>query len=198
MFGLGVIGQVVAQLARLSGARVVAVDLVPARLELARRLGADETIDARSDSAADRIKQLTDGRGADVCIESAGSTVALNEAVRACAYSSSVVAMGFFQGEARGLMLGEEFHHNRIDLVCSQISGVRPGLRHRWDRARLVSTFMGMATAGKVDLRSLVTHERPFSEAPALFQLLDERPNEALQTVLVFEDRGAVAKGSAR
>jgi hypothetical protein len=34
--------------------------------------------------------------------------------------------MGFFQGEAQGLFLGEEFHHNRINLVCSQISGVNP------------------------------------------------------------------------
>ena len=188
VFGLGVIGQVVVQLAKLSGARVVGVDLDPARLELGKRLGADVVIDARAGSAAEKIKDLTSSRGADVCIESSGSTVALGEALRACAYSSRVVAMGFFQGEARGLVLGEEFHHNRIDLVCSQISGVAPALRHRWDRVRLVSTFMDLAVRGRVDVRSLVTHKRPFREAGWLFGLLDERPGEALQPVLTFDE----------
>lgn len=191
VFGLGVIGQVVVQLAKLSGARIVGVDLDPMRLELAERLGADVVIDARTGSAAEKIKELTASRGADVCIESSGSTLALGEALRACAYSSRVVAMGFFQGEARGLMLGEEFHHNRIDLVCSQISGVAPGLRHRWDRVRLVSTFMDLAVRGSVDVRSLVTHRRPFRDAASLFALLAERPGEALQTVLTFDEASA-------
>ena len=56
VFGMGVVGQIVAQLARLSGARVVAVDLIPARLELARRLGADAVVDGREGSAAEAIK----------------------------------------------------------------------------------------------------------------------------------------------
>ena len=99
---------------------------------------------------------------------------------------------GFLAGRRRhGLALGEEFHHNRIDLVCSQIGGVAGGLRHRWDRARLVSTFMDLAVSGKVDVRSLVSHVKPFKEAPALFALIDEKPNEALQTVLAFEEGGA-------
>src|SRR5215213_2494060 len=82
VFGLGVVGQLVAQLARISGARVIGVDLIGSRLELAQRLGAHVVIDGRAGSAAEEIKQLTGGRGADVCIESYGATAALNEAVR--------------------------------------------------------------------------------------------------------------------
>ena len=73
------------------------------------------------------IKAETGGRGADICIEVSGAPAALAEAMRTVAYASRVVAMGFFQGEARGLHLGDEFHHNRIELISSQISGRRAG-----------------------------------------------------------------------
>lgn len=186
VFGMGVVGQLVAQLARLSGAHVVAVDLIEARLSLARELGAPTVIDARTQSAAEAIKDLTNGRGADICIEASGSTHALNEAIRACAYSARVVALGFFQGEARGLFLGEEFHHNRISLICSQISGVNPALKERWDRLRLATTFMGLIAADRLNLRSLITHIAPFAEAATLFQRLDTEPDTVVQAVLSF------------
>ncbi|MBA2755498.1 MAG: zinc-binding dehydrogenase, partial [Chloroflexia bacterium] len=130
VFGLGVVGQLVVRLARLSGASVVAVDPIAARRELAAEGGAAMTIGP--DGAAEAIRDLTGGLGADICFEASGSARALHEAIRACAPSSRVVTLGFFQGEAAGLMLGEEFHHNRIAVVCSQIGGVAPELRHRW------------------------------------------------------------------
>jgi len=185
VFGMGVVGQLAAQLARLSGARVVAVDLLESRRNVASRLGAHVTLDGRG--AADAIKELTGGRGADLCIEASGATTALNEAVRACAYSARVVALGFFQGEARGLFLGEEFHHNRIDIVCSQISGVSPALKYRWDTARLVATFMELVAEARLELKPLITHVAPFAQAATLFELLDKRADEALQAVIAFE-----------
>jgi threonine dehydrogenase-like Zn-dependent dehydrogenase len=186
VFGLGTVGQLIAQLAALSGAEVIGVDLIPARLQLARQLGASNAINGGEGPAAEEIKRLTGGRGADVCIEASGSTRALNEAVRACAYASKVVALGFYQGEALGLYLGEEFHHNRINIVCSQIGGVSPGLQHRWDRLRLVQTFVGLAARGKVQVRSLITHIAPPEQAPALFRLIDEQPADVLQAVIDF------------
>jgi len=186
IFGMGVVGQLVAQLARLSGARIIAVDMIAARLELAVRGGADVVLNARDGSAGEAIKDLTGGRGADICVEVSGSSAALNDDIRVCAYSSKVVVLGFFQGEARGLFLGEEFHHNRIDLVCSQISGVSPALKHRWDAMRLSSTFMDLAATGRLDLKPLITHVAPFAQAASLFELLDTRPEEVVQAVLSF------------
>ena len=186
VFGMGVVGQLVAQLARLSGARVIAVDLIESRLALARQLGTDTVIDGSAQSAAEVIKDMMGGRGADVCIECSGATAALNEAIRACAYSARVVTMGFFQGEARSLLLGEEFHHNRIDLVCSQISGVNPALKYRWDALRLSTAFMELVADGRLNLQPLITHVLPFSEAARLFTLLDTQPNTVIQAVLAF------------
>jgi 2-desacetyl-2-hydroxyethyl bacteriochlorophyllide A dehydrogenase len=190
VFGLGVVGQLVAQLAALSGADVIGVDLIPARLQLAQRLGAAHVINGSEVSAAEEIKRLTGGRergrGADVCIEASGSTQALNEAVRACAHASKVVALGFYQGEAKGLYLGEEFHHNRINIVCSQIGGVASELQHRWNRIRLVQTFIGLAARGRLQLRPLITHIAPPEQSPELFRLMDENPAEVVQAVIDF------------
>ena len=187
IFGLGVLGQLIAQLARLSGAHVIGVDLIEKRLALAQSLGAiDFGFNPKDGSAAERIKDLTNGRGADVTIEVSGSTRALHEAVRAAAYSSRVVALGFFQGEAQGLALGEEFHHNRISLVCSQISNVDPALSYRWDRLRLIHTIMDLQAKGSLNLRPVITHIIPFGEAAQAFQILDETPDQALQVVLDF------------
>jgi threonine dehydrogenase-like Zn-dependent dehydrogenase len=188
VFGLGVPGQIVAQLATRAGARVVGVDLVPARLRLAVETGAVAVaVDPREASAAETIKALTDGRGADVAIEVSGSARALHEAIRSVAYSSVVVAMGFLQGDAVGLALGEEFHHNRVTLRCSQISGVAPERAHRWDRLRLARTALELQADGALDLRPLISHVVPFREAPAAFAMLDESPHEAMQVVLDFE-----------
>lgn len=187
VFGLGVPGQIAAQLARRSGARVVGIDLLPARLAHGEASGAvDVALDANEGAVAERIRELTDGRGADVAIEASGSTHALHEAIRSVAYSAKVVALGFFQGNAEGLFLGEEFHHNRVNLVCSQIYGVDPELTYRWDEARLVQTVMRLQADGTLRLAPLVTHEFAYEDAAEAFRLLDRNPEETLQVVLDF------------
>jgi 2-desacetyl-2-hydroxyethyl bacteriochlorophyllide A dehydrogenase len=187
IFGQGVPGLIATQLARLNGATVVAVDGIARRLELAQRLGAAHAIDVARQSPAEAIKELTDGRGADVSIEFSGAYSALNEAIRATAYNSRVVASGFFQGEGSALRLGEEFHHNRIEIVCSQISGRNARLDHRWSVARLERTIMTLQADGRIDLEALVSHVLPATDAAEAFRLLDERPAETVQVVLDFQ-----------
>ena len=147
--------------------------------------GADD-LNAAQVSVAEAIKDLTGGRGADVCFEVTGSTRALNEAIRAAAYSARVVAMGFFQGEAQGLFLGEEFHHNRINVVCSQISGTDPELKYRWDKLRLWQSAIRLQADGLLDLRPLISHTAPFERAAELYALLDQAPEQVMQAVLEF------------
>jgi 2-desacetyl-2-hydroxyethyl bacteriochlorophyllide A dehydrogenase len=188
VFGQGVPGLLVTQLLRISGATVIAVDAIPRRLELSRSLGADHVVDFAADSPAEIVKGLTQQRGADVSIEISGSSAALHEAIRATAYNSRVVASGFFQGPATSLALGEEFHHNRIEVVCSQISGVNRALDHRWDEARLQRTFMALAAERRVEVHPLISHTFPVERAADAFRLLDERPEETVQVVLDFAE----------
>ncbi len=189
VFGLGVPGQIVLQVARASGATVVGVDPVAGRREVAVRLGADRVLDPGDGSVAETIKSETGGRGADICIEVSGAAPALGEAMRTVAYASRVVAMGFYQNEARGLMLGEEFHHNRIEVISSQISGVAPDASHRWSKLRLWQTAVRLQHEGRLNLIPLITDTVRFDEAPSLFARLDEGDPRILQSVLSFGER---------
>ena len=193
VYGLGVPGQLAAQMARLSGARVIAVDRVAQRLACAAELGAQHCIDAGSADAAREIRALTGGRGADVAIELTGSYAGLHDAVRATAYNSRVVCSGFLQGEGVGLRLGEEFHHNRIAVVCSQISGVRGDLAHRWSPQRLEDTVLELIAAGELAVDPLVSHVLPVARAADAFALLDAGDPQVLQVVLAFGEHGAPA-----
>ena len=184
VFGLGVPGQLVAQLARLNGARVIAVDGVASRRSLALELGADVVLDPGEGGVAEGIRALTDGRGADSCLEVSGNYHALHEAIRAVAYNSRVCVAGFMQGEGHGLRLGEEFHHNRVQLVCAQISGVSPALDHRWDEYRLQRTAVELAVSGRLRVTELITHEFALEDGAEAFRLLDVATTDVLQVVL--------------
>jgi 2-desacetyl-2-hydroxyethyl bacteriochlorophyllide A dehydrogenase len=187
VFGMGTPGQIVGQLARRSGAKVVGVDRFEKRLEIALQSGAaDIVLNASNTEVAEHIRSMTDNRGADIAIEVTGSTLALQQAIRSVAYSSKVIAMGFFQGEASGLFLGEEFHHNRVNIVGSQISGSDPELTYRWNRLRLIQSFMRLQADGLIDLKPIISHVFPFDDAGEAFRILDEEPEKALQVVLDF------------
>ncbi|MET9107396.1 zinc-dependent alcohol dehydrogenase [Streptomyces zhihengii] len=186
VFGQGVIGLLATRLAHLSGARVIAVDALDSRLEAARRYGAQHTLDARTGTVAEDIRQATGGLGADVAIEISGVHPALHEAIRSVVVNGRVVASGFYQGDGNGLRLGDEFHHNRIQLISSQIGGVPPHLAHRWTVERLQQSFLRLVAEGQVDVSALVSHIVPVADAADAYMLLDERPAEALQVILEF------------
>ena len=187
VFGLGAPGQMIAQLAKRSGAHVVGVEPIELRRRIAGQLGAvDEAISPADGNVAEQIRSLTGGRGADVCIEATGAYPALHEAIRSAAYSAKVVTLGFFQGQGQGLFLGEEFHHNRVNIVCSQIYGVSPELTYRWNRERLIQTAMQLQADGVLNLRPIITQILPFAEAAAAFRLCDLEPEKTVQVVLDF------------
>lgn len=187
VFGQGVLGLLATRLVQLSGGTVVAVDAVPGRLAKALEFGADAVVDARDGTAGARLRELTDGRGADVAIEISGNYRALHDAIRSVTVDGRVVAAGFYQGDGVGLRLGDEFHHNRVRLVCSQIGGVPPAVAGRWNQARLNRTFLRLAAERRIDPAALVSHVVPVAEAAEAYEMLDRRPHEALQVVLTFK-----------
>lgn len=193
VFGQGVLGLLATRLAALSGGGVVAVDALAPRLALGARFGARHVVDATKGAVAEQIKAYADGVGADVALEISGSYRALHEAVRSAAVGGRVVAAGFYQGEGMGLLLGEEFHHNRVQIIASQIGAVRSGLSDRWSVDRLHRVVMRLVAEGSVDVAPLISHVLPVEDAGTAYQLLDEHPEQALQMVLDFRGVGAEA-----
>jgi 2-desacetyl-2-hydroxyethyl bacteriochlorophyllide A dehydrogenase len=184
VFGQGVIGLLTTQLLAGQGIEVIAVDAIPARLEWAEKFGAVPVL-ADGDVAL-HVWEQTDGRGADRVIELTGVYPALQEAIRCAGVDGTVVAAGFYQGPATALRLGEEFHHNRVRLVPSQIGAVPTVLRRRWTRQRLDSTVMQLCARGRLDPLPLVTHVLPAEQAAEAYALLDDPPDDLMQVILDF------------
>lgn len=190
VFGQGVIGLLATQLLVSQGIEVLAVDTVPHRLALAERFGARPR-PAREGDVAAALRAHAGGRGVDRVIELTGSYPALHEAIRAAGVGGTVVAAGFYQGPATALALGEEFHHNHVTLVSSQIGAVPPALAGRWTRERLHTTVMTLCASGRMDPAPLVSHTLPASEAAAAYRLVDDPPPDLLQVVLDFREDAA-------
>jgi 2-desacetyl-2-hydroxyethyl bacteriochlorophyllide A dehydrogenase len=186
IIGMGVVGQLLVQLCRMSGAaQVIGIDLLESRLAEARRRGADITINpAQEGDVALKIRQLTGNRGADVVIECTGSPKGLNEAIRVACFNGTVVVVSYIVGETRGLTLGDEFHHNRIRLVSSQAAGVNPELHPRWNSERKLKA--AIQALPKLDLSGLITQRFPFDQAAHAYQLVDGHPSETVQVVLTY------------
>lgn len=95
VFGIGGVGLAAIMAANLSATvRIIAVDLVPSRLSLARELGATDTIDARSTDAVEALMYLTSGKGVNYTIEATGNTRVLNQAIQVLAPLGTCAVIG--------------------------------------------------------------------------------------------------------
>jgi len=187
VFGQGVIGLLATQFGELCGSRVVAVDALRHRLDVAARLGAHDVVDAVVDGGAGAaVRDLVGSHGADAAVELSGTYAALHEAIRSVGVDGLVVASGFYQGEGTGLRLGEEFHHNRVRVVGSQIGGTPLPMGLRWNQRRLVTTVMAEIAAGRVQVEPLVSDVLDAEEVEWAFELISQGYAETLQVVLRF------------
>ena len=196
IFGMGVVGLLLVQLCKLGGVEpVIAVEPLARRRALALECGADVVLDPTHSAVAPKVRrELTPRGGADVVFETSGNYQALQEAIRCGAQGHSVlVAVAFYQGEARGLRLGEEFHHGGSlgQGGCVEIRinthRVPPAPARRWDRQRTVGTFFRMILEGRIRVDNLITHRFAFSEAAQAYALIDERPQDCVKCILAFD-----------
>jgi threonine dehydrogenase-like Zn-dependent dehydrogenase len=159
------------------------------RRELAIDMGAAMMLDplATIGGIGAEIKRAR-GRGADIAIETSGSYRALHDAIAAVGIGGRVVSVGFYQGEATGLKLGEEWHHNRPDLISSM--GVW-GCPHRshplWDRQRLTDQVRDLLYEGKIPTARLLTHTVEFADAQRGYDLIMQHPEAVLKVALAYD-----------
>lgn len=94
VFGLGVVGNLAAQLYRQAGLRVIGLDPVTSRCEIARQAGIETVLDVAPDQQVQAIRDLTGGRGAAVTVEAVGHSATVEAAVAACADFGQVILLG--------------------------------------------------------------------------------------------------------
>src|SRR5579864_354956 len=170
IFGAGTQGLMALHLARLlSPVVLVSVDLVPARLAVARRLGATAALDGRAADVAGRIRELTDGDGVDLAIEAVGSSPTRQAAV-ACVRSGGRVAL---------LGLGEETTpFNAVDIVNREIE-VHGSYAYTYDNFGHAVEFLRSGLVGGEWARPY-----PLEAGPEVFERLTTDPGDLIKAVL--------------
>ncbi len=184
IFGQGVVGLLLTQLARRVGADlVVAVDPLPRRRELALAVGADVALPP-GDGLPDRIRALCDGVGVDVAIEASGHGAALGQAIDSVAFQGTVVVSSWYGTKPVNLMLGGCFHRGRVRMVSSQVSNLDPALQPRWSRDRRMGVALGLL--GELRLEPLITGRVPLERAAEAYRQIDLHPEDTVQLLLTY------------
>jgi S-(hydroxymethyl)glutathione dehydrogenase / alcohol dehydrogenase len=177
VIGCGAVGLNAVQGARLAGAaQIIAIDLDPERLALARDLGATHLVGGGGDVVAD-VKALTAGRGADHVFEAAGNDKVFRLAVEMVRPGGEVVWLGKVNVDREvsfrwGSLMGER------RIVRSSYGNARPMRDFPW----LVSEYLG----GRLKLQELVTRRIRLDEINDGFAMLAR--GEGIRTVVVFDE----------
>lgn len=188
VFGLGAIGLMAAQLARVAGAHpIIGIDPLAPRRELAQQLGVDHLIDPTQEDAGLRIKELTQTRGADVVIEYSGSHLALQAAVRGAAYLGTVVAGAWPKAYPAGLDFGAEAHMNRVKIVFSRACSEPNPDYPNWDENRLFDVAWRLLATGAVQTAPLIHPIVDFEDLPAVYPNIATDPAHYLKLGVRFQ-----------
>jgi 2-desacetyl-2-hydroxyethyl bacteriochlorophyllide A dehydrogenase len=187
IFGAGVIGLLCTQLALLNGARQVFVsEPIESRRKVAEAWGAI-AMDPRKLDVSMSIREQTKNRGVDVSIETSGNQKAIHEAIRCTGLGGRVVTLGFYQGGAPDLRLGDEWHHNRISMRSSMSAWLCPSRYYpQWEIMRSFETVLDLIARRKLAVADMITHRIPLEQAAEAYHLIDKHPEEVLKVALVY------------
>lgn len=173
VFGLGIVGQLVLQFARASGAHpLIAIDLVDERLELAKRSGATHVINASREDVPSRVKEITQGAGAEAVFHCAQAASILQTAMECAADRGRVVLTGSPPGTAT-IRLKEELLRKELTVTGTYESGLTlPHVYWKWCRRRNRLACLRMMASGQLQLGHLLSHVVPAREAPGIYEMM--------------------------
>jgi threonine dehydrogenase-like Zn-dependent dehydrogenase len=170
VIGCGPVGLCTVMAARALGAgTVVAVDMVPERLELAESLGAT-AVDSRETDPADVVLELTDWRGADVVVDAVGNERALAACFPLVRMGGSLSLPGMYVEDVGQIPIGDLWLKN-ITLTAGVAN-----VQGRMDEV------LQLIRDGRIDPKVIISHRLPLSEAPEGYRMFDAK--EAMKVVL--------------
>ena len=198
VIGLGLIGQLAAQLLRANGCRVFGVDLDASKVELAKRLGADDGCTA-GEEVRQAVLKWSRGRGADAVLLTAATQsddpVAL--AGEISRLRGRVVAVGlvglnvpraaYFQRELT-LRVSMSYGPGRYDPEYEERGHDYPLPYVRWTEGRNLEAFLDLAAAGALKTAPLVTHRFPVEEGARAYELISGDAAEPYLGILIKYD----------
>jgi threonine dehydrogenase-like Zn-dependent dehydrogenase len=186
--GLGAIGLMAAQAARLAGAYLVAVsDPIEKRRKAALENGADIALDPAKDDIGLLLRDKTGNIGCDVVIETSGSYKAIEQGIRALAYGGSLACVGWLKECHIPINLGYEGHFNQTKIkfsrACSEPNNDYP----RWSFKRICDEAWDMLNKGLFKCDNIIDPLVPFeNSAEGYITYIVEHPELSVKMGVSF------------
>lgn len=165
VFGLGPMGAAGVLIGKGRGARVIAVDVLESRLEMARELGADEVINSVNEDPVERLRALTYGEGVDIAIDCSGNPAGQNAALDSARKRGAVA----FVGESRSTTINPS---DQLIRKLLTVIGAWYFPIWEWDE------FARFVVDRKIPVEGMITHRFPLQDAAEAFRLFDQRQTE--------------------
>ncbi|RSD27021.1 zinc-binding alcohol dehydrogenase family protein [Mesobacillus subterraneus] len=171
--GSGPIGICILKMAKLQGAKVIITDLEEERLAFARENGADEIINAREVSVAERVMELTDGDGPNVVIDAVCLPSTFELGVDVVSPAGTVVVLGFDERPSQIPQL--PITKKEVTIVGSRLQTNQFG--------KVVNLLNDRRLKGN----GFITHQFPLEQVKEAFTFVEQNPGEVRKAVIVFE-----------
>jgi S-(hydroxymethyl)glutathione dehydrogenase/alcohol dehydrogenase len=172
--------------------RVIGLDLLPYRLEMAQKASRSETLNIEDGDCIEKIRAMTEGRGADVCIDAvgmeadrtvldklsnivhaqAGSIKALKMALSAVRRGGTVTVVGVYGLPYDNFPVGQIF-----DKGLTLRFGQAPAQKY-------IDELMKWVEDGQIKLDDIITHRLPLSEAPHAYEIFCDKKDDCVKVVL--------------
>lgn len=179
LVGCGFMGLIMLQVFRAAGAgRLIAVDRRPSMLDLARRLGATDTLNPDEVDVVAAVKEKTDGRGVDIGVEAAGIQATLDLASKLVRMEGKLEVFGFHQGGLRQVdwafwnWMAFQIVNGHTRSSHVYVEGIRIGV--------------GLMEAGRLDMAPLVTHRFPLADINRGFEMAVSKAEGFVKGVVTF------------
>lgn len=198
VWGCGPVGQFTIQSAWMQGAgRVIAIDRVPERLQMAHDAGRAETIDIREESVYDRLMEMTEGVGPDRCVDAVGLEAhsfgsidavydkvktmlfmetdrahVIRETIMCCRPGGTISMPGVYLGFVDKFPLGA-FMNKGLTLKTGQTH-----------MQRYMEPLLQRVERGEIDLSFVITHTAPLEEGPQLYRTFRAKEDGCIKVVL--------------
>ncbi|MCB2073431.1 MAG: Zn-dependent alcohol dehydrogenase [Novosphingobium sp.] len=177
VIGCGGVGLAAVNGAAVAGAgRIIAVDRVASKLEMARGFGATDGVDASRGSAAEQVMELTGGRGVDHAIEAVGLKPTIELAFGILAKGGVATVVGATSYDTRIELPSIAFLQERV-IQGSLMGGVRPSID--------IPNYVDLYLQGRLKLDELISRRRPLSEINLAID--DMNKGEIARTVITFD-----------
>lgn len=183
VIGLGLIGQLAAQLVTAQGGTAIGIDLDPARLTLARELGMTHALHRNDPGLSVAIHELTGGRGVDVVLVTAAtpSQDPVYLAGELCRERGKVVVVGdvgmqvprsVYYHKELSIIVSRSYGPGRYDEAYEQHGKDYPAGYVRWTERDNMAAFLRLAANGKIQLKPLIDQRYPVEDAVKAYDIL--------------------------